>query len=361
MSLYETRLQADLDTIRDRVQAVGKAIDDAVQRSVHALLEHDRALAYQIVIGDLPINRATREIDKLCHALVARHSPAAGHLRYVSSVLRLTIALERIGDYAVTIARQSVQLSRRPPAGFARDVELIASQARQMLTMALKAFNTKNAELARGTAAMAHQIDRTYDNVFNDLVAEHEGAPVKDLFALLGTFNQLERVSDQAKNICEETVFVVTGETKKPKAYNILFVDKTNSCHSILAEAIAKRAFANSGVYSSAGWAPREKIFPPLQTFADAKGIDLSSFAPSPLSRVHSDLADHHVIVCVRGDPMPHFESIPFHTALLEWNLADFSSDGSPEEIQSALEDLHQQLCVHVRLLMETMRGEGAD
>jgi hypothetical protein len=53
----------------------------------------------------------------------------------------------------------------------------------------------------------------------------------------------------------------------------------------------------------------------------------------------------------VRGDPMPHIEEMPFHTSLLEWNVDELDD----------LEELHKQLSVHVRLLMETMRGEGAD
>ena len=218
MSLYEARLQADLDDIRKRVERVGASVEEAIRRATRALLERDRPLAYQIVLDDLPINRATREIDRLCRALVARHSPAAGHLRFVSSVLRLSIALERIGDYAVTIARQSVQLSMHPPQSFARDVELLSKQSTDMLRSALKAFNEQDGELAKKTMRMEAEVDVTYDTVFHELLEEHELAPPRDIFSLLGTFNQFERVSDQAKNICEETIFVDhRGDEEAPK------------------------------------------------------------------------------------------------------------------------------------------------
>ena len=83
---------------------------------MHALLTRDRELAAEVILGDLPINREVRAIDALCHAFVARHLPSAGHLRFVSSVLRLNVELERIGDYAVTIAarRCSSRRRRRP-------------------------------------------------------------------------------------------------------------------------------------------------------------------------------------------------------------------------------------------------------
>ena len=361
MSLYEARLQADIDDIRKRVEEVGASVEEAIRRATRALLQRDRALAYQTMLDDLPINRATREIDRRCHALVARHSPAAGHLRFVSSVLRLSIALERIGDYAVTICRQSVQLSTAPPPSFTRDVELIASQSTDMLRSALQAFNERDGKLAKKTMRLAKKVHVTYDTVFNDLLAESEKAPLQDVFALLGTFNQLERVSDQAKNICEETVFVVTGETKKPKVYKVLFIDKTNACHSQLAEAIAKRAFPNSGDFSSAGWEPRDEIFEPLVAHAEQKGLDVSAAKPTALADRKADLASFHVIVSVRGDPMPHLESIPFHTALLEWNVDDIDTSADEAEVAEAMENVHQQLSMHVRTLMVTMRGEEAD
>ena len=69
----------------------------------------------EVVLGDLVVNRRVRKLDSKCHAFVARHLPSAGHLRFVSSVLRLSIALERVGDYAVIIARELAQLESPPP------------------------------------------------------------------------------------------------------------------------------------------------------------------------------------------------------------------------------------------------------
>src|SRR5262245_44610299 len=109
MTHYEERLKKDLGWIHDLVGIVGAAITKAIDDAVTSVLKLDKDLAALTVIGDYTINRQTRELDRLCHAFVARHLPSAGHLRYVSSVLRLNIAIERIGDYAATIAdRKSV-------------------------------------------------------------------------------------------------------------------------------------------------------------------------------------------------------------------------------------------------------------
>jgi phosphate transport system protein len=75
---------------------------------------------------------------------------------------------------------------------------------------------------------------------FADLVnAKGENFSIEDLFAYLGVFNSLERVSDQAKNICEETVFAVTGQTKASKVFRILFLDEDNTLLGPIAETVA--------------------------------------------------------------------------------------------------------------------------
>ena len=82
------------------------------------------------------------------------------------------------------------------------------------------------------------QVPGVIHRIFQDLIAEGEknGHSIRDLFAMLVMFNRIGRVSDQAKNICEDTLFAVTGETKQPKVYKVLFVDAHNDCASQVAE-----------------------------------------------------------------------------------------------------------------------------
>ena len=266
MAHYEKRLEDDLSLIRQRVKEVAEQVELGLKNAIHATLAGDRQLANEVVLGDKPINREIRAIDKKCYGFVARHLPSAGHLRFVSSVLRLNVELERIGDYAVAIAREAVQLSTVPSGSVAGDIQLIADQAQQMFRQAMESFNDQNPELARGTKGMASQVESTYQKVFDDLLREGEkgSRPMKDLFALLVIFNRLGRVGDQAKNICEETLFAVTGETKSEKVYRVLFLDEHNNSLGPLAKAYADKAFPESGEYTTAGWSPADRVLPRL-------------------------------------------------------------------------------------------------
>ncbi|MFC1685339.1 phosphate signaling complex protein PhoU, partial [Pseudomonadota bacterium] len=311
---YEQRLENDLNRIRERVATMGSLVQESLKNAVHALLTGNDKLASATILSDMPINRMMREIDALCHRFIAVHLPSAGHLRIISSVIRTNIELERIGDYAVTICRESVQLPNPPKGALASKVELMADEARRMLTQATEAFNQGNAEAARATMGMAAQIDRTFGTIFDELVHEQGDWELKDIMGLFVVFHRLERVAAQSKNICEETVFAVTGQTKAPKTYRVLFLDQDNSCLSQMAEAIARKNYPNSGKYSSAGRQAAEKINPALDEFLQQRGFDLGQMLPSNLDLAPPELADFHVIVSLQGPIMSYVPELPFHT-----------------------------------------------
>lgn len=362
MSHYEERLEKDLQVIRDRVKGVGESVDSALKNSVHATLTGNRELANSVILGDLPINREIREIDKLCHGFVAKHLPSAGHLRYVSSVLRLNIELERIGDYAVAIAREAVQLFAPPKDSVSRDVELLADQAQRIFRQAIGAFNTRNAEQARGIKGMAAQVESTYQKVFSDLIEAGETGsyPMRDLFALLVILNRLGRVSDQSKNICEETLFAEAGETKSEKVYRILFLDKKNNSLSQLAEVYARKAFPESGDYQSAGWEPAEGLQPALEKFLLDNGLDGQTRKPQLLDYTAEELGTFHVIVGLHPDAFEQLPEIPFHTVFTEWDVGEIPDDLDLERTVAHLEEAYKDLTPRIRELIETLRGEEA-
>ena len=361
--LYEERLNHDLERIRDLVAEVAAQVVTALKNSVQSLCSMDRHLAYRTILGDLPINRSTREIDRLCHHFVARHLPSAGHLRFISSVLRLSLELERLGDYAVTICRETVDLSGPIEKTLQTEVERMAKDSFQMLEQAIEAFNSRNSDLARGTMGYADQVERSFGLVFQELVKKgQEGTlEVKDLFAILVIFNMLERVSDQAKNICEETVFALTGERKRPEIYRILFLEKGDDCRSQLAVGIARKAYPNSGNYSSAGLTPAAGIDALLGGFMEEHGIPFEKAKPRPLDWISEELGSFHVVVSLEGPVEDFLTDIPFNTAALEWPIpTPLPSDRSEEERRESFRQIYQEISLKIRELIEILHGKEA-
>lgn len=360
MTHYEERLEKDLIRIKERVAELASLIQDALKNAIHALVTGNNTLAYTTILGDLPINRYMRQTEKLCNAFLATHLPTAGHLRLISSTIRSNISLERIGDYAVTICREAVQLTDMPKPSLIREVELMAEEARNMLHLAVSAFHEGNADKARVTKSMAVQTERTFDTIYANLLEQGEAHNIKDLFALFVVFSTITRISDQAKNICEDTIYAVTGETKAPKTYKLLFLDEDNNCQSQIAEAIARKQFPQVGEYTSAGRQAAEQINPQVVTFLEKHGMSPAPHRPSKLDLIPEELSQYHVIVSLQGTVKSYIKEIPFHTAALEWDVGTLSSDLDEQQTQQRLEEMYREIALQVRDLMGTLRGEEA-
>jgi len=361
MALYEKRLQQDLIHLQEQVREMGDRAETSLKNAVHAFLTGNEEIANQTVLSDHSINRKMREIDRISHGFIARHLPSGGHLRLVSSIIRLNIELERIGDYAVTISREGLQLKQPLEGALARETEIIATEAMRMLRQALTAFYDENAEAAKATMTMSSHMETTLDAIYASLMDEQHDAHIHDLFVLFAVLNQLKRVTDQAKNICEETVFSVTGETKALKVYNILFVDEDNASLSQMAEAIARKNHPKSGRYRSAGRRAAAAIDPALTALLEQYGMDLSRAVPETLGFSNQELAEFHVIVSLQGAAKSYFPSIPFHTVFLDWDISAAAAEVSDTEKTQYYEKAYRELSYQIKDLMEILRGEGAD
>ena len=360
MSHYETRLERDLERIRKDLTTIASQVQDALKDAVHALLSGDREQAYDTILNDLPINRAVRALDKACYGFIAVHLPSAGHLRWISSVMRINMALERIGDYAVTICREMVQLPKTPGGILAREVELIAKESRQMLHQAMQAFDEQNAEAAKATMLMADQVERTFATVFEELMGADGQWAKRDLFALLVIFHELERVSDQAKNICEETVFAALGEGKAPKTYRILILDEDNAGLSKMAEALGRKSFPDHMAFASAGRTAADTLDPAMSQLMAQRGVDLSSESPQTLQPIEGELEDYHVVVSLAGPVTNYIERIPFHTVSLEWDVGS-APGADASDAAARWEKIYRNLAVQLSDLVQLMHGaEGA-
>lgn len=356
MSHYEKRLEADLWKIRDSLSSIAAKVENALKEAMHALLQGDDRQAYAIMLGDRPINREVRRLDKMCHSFIALHLPSAGHLRFISAVMRVCIALERIGDYAVTICRQSVQLPRPPQGPLANEIGLMAEQSRKMLNKANLAFLGSRADTATTTMHLTNQAGRTFDAVFESLVKEEGDWTKKELFGMLVVCNMLLRISDQANNICEETIFAVTGETKASEVYSIVFLDEDNSLLSQMAEAIARKTFPNCGTYASAGRTAAPDLAPNLKQFMEARGIDMAGALPKTIEQLPKKLSDYYVIVSLQKPVKSYMRAVPFHSIALEWEL-----ETPPAETENGrLEELYRDIVHRIGELIEKLRGVKA-
>ncbi len=148
MSHLEERMETDLNYIRDWLWKLGDDVEDALRNAKKILLLRDADQAYDIILGDHPINRDSRQCDRLCHTFIARYLPGAGALREMASTIRVNVTLERMGDYAVTICREALQLEAPLPEKFSSRIDALADDSIEIMSESRKAFREGNAERA---------------------------------------------------------------------------------------------------------------------------------------------------------------------------------------------------------------------
>ena len=206
-----------LREIQDDVLAMGSMVSKAILRSIDALKNRDLELAHQIIGDDQKINAKRFEIEEKCIQLIATQQPMASDLRITIAILNITTEIERIGDYAVGIARIVVLIGDEPPLKPLVDIPRMAEQVVDMLQRSLNAFLNRDAEAARKIAAEDDLVDHLYDQIFRELITfmAEDRKTITRATRLIWTAHNLERAADRVTNICERVVFIVTGRMEE--------------------------------------------------------------------------------------------------------------------------------------------------
>jgi phosphate transport system protein len=188
-------------------------VEQAITGSVQVLTERDLPAAQKIYDNDIHINEKRFDIEQKTLTTVATQQPMARDLRILSSILDIAGELERIGDYAKGIARITIRLGDDPPLRPLRHIPIMAELTSDMLHRAVGAFVDLDEETARAIPQEDDKIDDLYNAVYRELLEimlEDRGTVDRATFHLWVSHN-LERAADRVTNICERTVFTITG------------------------------------------------------------------------------------------------------------------------------------------------------
>jgi phosphate transport system protein len=142
--------ETTLEQLRSAVLEMGGLVEDQIVQAVRSLIERNEELAQETIDRDHTVNRYDVEIDDLSLKLLALHQPAARDLRLITTALKITTDLERIGDLAGHIAERALELAREPPVKPYVDLPRMAEIARDMVHRSLDAFVREDADLALG-------------------------------------------------------------------------------------------------------------------------------------------------------------------------------------------------------------------
>jgi phosphate transport system protein len=210
-------LDRALQEVLDDILVLGSMVEEAIRDSVESLKQRDLEASRKIYLADQIINEKHFELENKCITLIATQQPMAKDLRLLASVLEISTELERIGDYAKGISRINILMGTEPLVKPLIDIPRMADLGLDMLHRSLGAFVSGDADAAREIPKEDDTIDNLYNQVYRELVTYmiDDTSTIDRANYLLWAAHNLERMADRVTNICERTVYMVSGEMRE--------------------------------------------------------------------------------------------------------------------------------------------------
>jgi phosphate transport system protein len=206
--------EAERQALRNQLLTMGALVEDRVHRAIQALVERREEEARRIIETDQEINDLQIDIDDRCLKLLALQTPLAIDLRLITSAMKINADLERVGDQAVNIAENVLQLLPHPPLKPLIDIPRMAEIAERMVRDSLDSFVKGDAGLARDVLRRDDEVDGLKDQLFRELLTYMMADPgtIQRALALLLISRHLERIADHATNIAEDVIFIAEAK-----------------------------------------------------------------------------------------------------------------------------------------------------
>lgn len=215
MEHTDKRYEDELKKLREDILYMGGLVEDQIQKAVKSLVDRESPLAEITIERDHEVNRLDVEIDDLCIRLLALHQPAGRDLRFITTGLKITTDLERIGDMAVNICERALELNQEPQLKPYIDIPRMATTAQRMIRESLDAFVREDTELALKVCKDDEEVDELNRQIFRETITYMLADPQTINRAIkIGSISKyLERIADHATNIAEMVIFMVKGKS----------------------------------------------------------------------------------------------------------------------------------------------------
>ena len=212
--------ESEIQQVKDDILILGSMVEKALLDSVEAMRKRDLKWSERLFEQDKEINQKRFEIENHLMILIATQQPMAHDLRLLASSLEIISELERMGDYAKGISNINLRMGDTPLLKPLIDVPRMAQKGVDMLHRSLTAFVNEDVATAEKIPVEDDEVDALYNQIYRELMTFVIADPktIERANWLLWVAHNLERFADRVTNICERTIFIVTGELTEVKS-----------------------------------------------------------------------------------------------------------------------------------------------
>ena len=213
-------IERQIEHLKEKILRVGTLVEEAISKSITALINRDVHLAQRVVSSDEEIDRMEVEVEEECLKILALYQPVAADLRFVVAALKINNDLERMGDLARNIAKRVAQLTSGEPVELPPEIRTMAMQAQDMVKESLDALVTGDPLLARQVREEDDAVDEARQRIRRRIIAGIKADPdkVESLLRVNSVSKHIERIADMATNIAEDVIYMVQGDIVRHRA-----------------------------------------------------------------------------------------------------------------------------------------------
>ena len=206
--------QDELRELEDRTLGGLDLVLEQLDRSMEAVVQQDVELGAIVIHDDDRVDGRYLEIHQSVLSLLARQTPVAGDLRVVAALLHVIRNIERMGDQCVNICKLVPITGTESPTSpeIVAKITRMGEIARSEVSQAKRAFADRDTQLAIDLVRQDIEVNQLQRDVFQLAVAVGDDIDMRE-WAMCMTLvaRARERIGDNAVDVGEQTVFVVTG------------------------------------------------------------------------------------------------------------------------------------------------------
>jgi phosphate transport system protein len=202
-----------MDDLKDHLLEMGGVVEQVLADATAALVKKDQGLAQEVIKADRRIDLMENEIAERCLSLLATQQPVAVDLRFLSSCLKITRFLERLGDQCVNLAERVLALGEMDASEVSPTLSEMCLISREMTRGALDALAARDVSHAQLIVERDDELDKLNRDFLEEMIAlmNQEQRVIRSGVEYILASRHLERVGDEATNVAEEVVFQVEG------------------------------------------------------------------------------------------------------------------------------------------------------
>ena len=207
-------IERQIESLKERILRLGTLVEEAISKSITALINRDTSLAQGVIYNDSDIDAMEVEVEEECLKMLALYQPVAADLRFVVAALKINNDLERMGDLARNIAKRVTQLEGGDPYDLPPEIRTMATQAQEMVRQCLDAVVKRDPTLARQVREEDDIVDEARQRIQRRVLQGIKDHPenVENLLRINSVSKHIERIADMATNIAEDVVYMVEGD-----------------------------------------------------------------------------------------------------------------------------------------------------